>query len=189
MMQKSLSGHFLIAAKKLRDPNFYQSVVLMVEHNESGAMGLVVNRPATVTVSDALRGHFELPETGQLIFIGGPVERQQLFILHNSTEFDGDESSLVPGVYVGNSPRIFEEIVQSSAEGKDTLQYRIFAGYAGWSAGQLEGEMERGDWYSTPASQELVFGDDPYVVWETVCRQIAVQYNFLPNSPGNAEFN
>lgn len=188
-MAKSLSGHFLIAAKHLRDPNFYRSVVLMVEHNESGAMGMIVNCPSTVTVTEALSGHFQLPETGALVYKGGPVETAALFILHNSTEFDGTESSVVPGLYMGDSARVFEQIVRSAADGNDELQFRIFAGCAGWGPGQLEGELDRGDWYSTPASLELVFGNDPYQVWETVCRAVARQGSFLPDSAGNADLN
>jgi putative transcriptional regulator len=188
-MPKLLTGSFLIAAKHLRDPNFYRSVVLMVEHNDTGAMGLIVNRPSQVTVSRALQGHFELPDTGDVVFTGGPVEKAALFILHNSQEFDGNESPVVPGLFVGNSSRVFEDIVLSASAGHDELKFRIFAGCAGWAPQQLEGELSRGDWLTVPATTELIFHPDPYEIWDRVCQQVAQQTGYLPSSPANAELN
>lgn len=189
IMPKSLTGNFLISAKHLRDPNFYRSVVLMVEHNQSGAMGLVINRPSEVTVSRALQGHFELPDTGDVVFSGGPVEKAALFILHNSEEFDGDEPSVVPGLYVGNSAHVFEDIVLSVNAGHEALKFRIFAGCAGWAPEQLEGEISRGDWLTVPATTEMIFHDDPYEIWELLCRQVAQQTGYLPSIPSDPELN
>lgn len=185
----SLTGHFLISAKQLRDKNFYRTVVLMVEHNDSGAMGLVVNRPSHVTVTQALKGHFELPETGDVVFTGGPVETAALFILHNSQEFDGNESPVVPGLYVGNSEQVFEDIVLSASEGNEQLKFRVFAGCAGWAPGQLEGEIARGDWLTFPASTEMIFHEDPYAMWSLLCQQVAQSGDFLPSIPSNPEWN
>jgi putative transcriptional regulator len=188
-MPKSLTGQFLISAKHLRDKDFYKSVVLMVEHNKGGAMGLVVNRPSTVTVTRALKGHFELPDTGQVVFTGGPVEKEALFILHDSPDFDGTESSVVPGLYVGDSAAVFEEIVRAVADGTAHLKFRIFAGCAGWSANQLEGEISRGDWLTVPATTEVLFHEDPYAIWDILCQNVAHRGDFLPTIPGNAEWN
>jgi putative transcriptional regulator len=186
---KSLTGQFLISAKHLRDPNFYKSVVLMVDHNKDGAMGLVVNKPSIVTVTRALKGHFDLPDTGQVIYSGGPVEKAALFILHDSEEFDGTESPVVPGLYVGNKPSVFEEIVKAVAEGSTQLKFRIFAGCAGWSSGQLEGEISRGDWLTIPATTEVLFHEDPYAIWDILCQNLAHRGDFLPTIPSNAEWN
>lgn len=188
-MPKSLTGQFLIAAKHLRDSNFYRSVVLIVEHNEAGATGLVINRPSQVTVSRALKGHFELPETGEVVFSGGPVEKEALFILHNSEEFDGNESPVVPGLYVGNSASVFEDIVVSVSEGHADLKFRIFAGCAGWSPNQLEGEIGRGDWLTFPATTDMIFHKDPYAIWDLLCHLISRQGDFLPSIPSNPELN
>lgn len=187
-MSKSLTGKFLISAKHLRDPNFYKSVVLMIEHNQTGAMGLVINRPSQVTVARALEGHFELPDTGDVVFTGGPVEKAALFILHNSEDFDGNEA-VVPGLYLGNSASVFEEIVLSVSAGHDNLKFRIFAGCAGWSPNQLEGEISRGDWLTFPATTEMIFHPDPYAIWELVCQQLAQQGTYLPSIPSNPELN
>src|SRR5665213_209356 len=110
-MPDTLRGQFLIAGRNLRDPNFFQSVVLIVEHGEGGAMGGVVNRPSGVTVTQALQKHFELPETGEMVYVGGPVERNALFILHNADDLDNSEASVLDGLFVGSSPDTFENIV------------------------------------------------------------------------------
>ena len=164
-MTKSLAGHFLIAGKNLRDPNFFQSVVLIVEHNDQGAMGLIVNRPAGIKVNQALQGHFKLPESDMEVYTGGPVERNALFIIHDSSEYDQKHSSVAPGLYVGNSAEIFEKVVRRAISGED-LKFRIFAGCSGWGPKQLDGELERGDWLVSPANMSLVFHHDPYEVWD-----------------------
>src|SRR4029079_3436482 len=120
--------------------------------NAEGAMGLVVNRPSSVTVAHALSEHFKLPETDDLVYVGGPVEPSALFVLHNSEELSADETAVVPGVYVGSSAHVFQTVVRQAAEGDPDLRFRIFSGCAGWGPGQLDGEVARGDWYHQPAS-------------------------------------
>jgi putative transcriptional regulator len=188
-MSDSLRGQCLVAGKRLRDRNFYKTVVLMVEHGEDGAMGLVVNRPSSVTVAHALSEHFKLPETDDLVYVGGPVEPSALFIVHNSIEFDQNEAPVIPGVYVGSSAEIFEQIVRSSAEGNPDLQFRIYSGCAGWGAGQLEGELARGDWHTLPAIDGSIFSDDPYLVWDEMMAKVHESSRILPQLSGNPEWN
>jgi putative transcriptional regulator len=188
-MSESLRGQCLIAAKRLRDRNFYKTVVLMVEHGSDGAMGLVVNRPSSVTVAHALSEHFKLPETDDLVYVGGPVEPSALFILHNSVEFDHNESPVIPGVFVGSSAEIFEQIVRSSAEGNPDLRFRIYSGCAGWGPGQLEGELARGDWHSHPVEGPAIFTDDPYSVWEQMMAKVYASHRILQQPGANPEWN
>lgn len=188
-MPKSLRGHFLIAGKHMKDGNFHHTVVLMVEHGEDGAMGLVINRPSSVTVAHALAEHFQLPETDDRVFVGGPVEPSALFILHNAAELDEKERPVVPGLYVGSSATVFESVVRASAEGNTALKFRIFSGCAGWGPNQLEGELERGDWYHHPASAELLFHDQPYDVWELMMQKVRELNRILPANPANPEWN
>ena len=188
-MPNSLRGHFLIAGKRLRDPNFVRTVVLMVEHGSEGAMGLVVNRPSSVTVAHALSEHFQLPETDDLVYVGGPVEPSALFILHNAPELDDSETPVLPGLYVGSSAQVFESVVRSSADGNPHVKFRIFSGCAGWSPGQLEGELSRGDWYHQPANAECLFHDDPYQVWELMLQKLYEAHRILPEHPANPEWN
>ncbi|MGH7200140.1 MAG: YqgE/AlgH family protein [Planctomycetaceae bacterium] len=196
-MSDSLRGHYLIAGKHLRDPNFYRTVVLMVEHGEEGAMGLVINRPSSVKVAHALAEHFNLPDQEQVVFIGGPVEPSHLFILHNVSHLHLDDEeeglTLLPGVHVTNRADVLEKVMAVIAEGQDAgggdLRYRILSGCAGWAPGQLESELARGDWYVQPANSELLFLDDPYEVWEATLRRFDQLSQLAPHPPGNPEWN
>jgi putative transcriptional regulator len=189
IMSDSIRGKFLIAGKHLRDNNFFKSIVLMLEHNDEGAMGLVINRPLDVSLSEALSKHFDFPASDHYLYDGGPVEQNALLILHNSTDHDQEHVAVVPGVFVGTSPDIFERVVQSISEDDASFRFRIFAGYSGWSAGQLESEMARGDWYAVKAKSQHVFGDDPYEVWEDVMQSFYESHRILPNQPPSPEWN
>jgi len=188
-MPDSLRGQFLIAGKNLRDPNFYQSVVLIVEHGDGGAMGVVVNRPSGVSVTQALEKHFELPETGELVYVGGPVERNALFILHNADDLDSSETPVLDDLFVGSSPDTFESIVQRAAEGDANLKFRVYFGCAGWGPEQLEGELDRNDWLIYPASQEFVFHPDPYDTWDLLVKAWNKANPLLPGITGNPGLN
>lgn len=187
-MNRSYRGHFLVAGKHLRDSNFYKTVVLMVEHGPDGAMGLVTNRPSSVTVAHALSGHFNLPETDDVVFVGGPVEPSALFILHNGADLDETESPVMPGVFLGSSAEIFEEVVRAATTGGD-VKFRIFSGCAGWAPGQLESEIARGDWYVLPASAELLCHEDPYDLYDLMLQRVYVANRLLPHMVKNPEWN
>ena len=171
-MPRSLRGQFLVAIRSLRDPNFFQTVVLIVEHNKEGAMGLVINRPTDNTVAQSLSGHFEIPDTGDLVYIGGPVSNNALFILHNLPAEDPHEAAVIPGLYVGSSADAFAEVVNRVAKGDPSARFRVFQGCSGWGADQLEGELTRGDWIIWPASTETIFHPEPYNVWNIVLDEI-----------------
>ncbi len=180
-MSNSLRGQCLIAAKSLRDGNFYKTVVLMLEHNAQGATGLVLNRPSSVRVAHALSGHFTLPDTDEVVFMGGPVEPTALLILHDADSLGSSDSSPAPGVFIGGSAESFEQVLLSSAsEDEDRACFRVFSGYSGWGAGQLEGEIERGDWLIHSGSHELVFKVDPYEVYEVALQQFFSANDLLP---------
>ena len=122
-MPTSLRAHFLMAVKGLRDPNFFKSVVLMVEDGENGSMGLVLNRPSNLRVREVLEGHFDLPDVGDLVYSGGPVDPTALFILHNAGDADPGERELLPGLFVGSSAIAFQDVVQRIADGDDSLRF------------------------------------------------------------------
>ena len=152
-------------------------------------MGLVVNRPSSVSVAHALCEHFNLPETDDLVYVGGPVEPSALFILHNAAHLDKNEIPVVPDLYVGSSPEVFETVVRSAAADDPDLEFRIFSGCAGWAPGQLDAEIARGDWYIHPATAELVFHDDPYVVWDETLRLFHEANRILPQPPEDPRWN
>lgn len=181
-MTESLRGRFLIAAKRLWDDNFYKSVVLMLEHGDQGAMGLVVNRPSSIKVSHALGGHFNLPETEDVVFGGGPVEPSALMILHDDSTLHEDGLPVLPGLFVGGSAQAFEQLIGESA-GTDSMKhcFRVFSGYSGWGTGQLENEIARGDWLTHPACRELVFHEDPYALYDLMLQKFYEANHLLPH--------
>lgn len=165
-MPASLKGYLLIAARALRDSNFLRSVVLMIEHSPEGAMGLIINHPSDTPLKDAISQHFEDFQDDRLLYVGGPVERSSLLLLHNVDSLSEESSSILPDVYIGGSTDSFAEVIRLCNEGDEALRFRVFSGYSGWGPGQLEGEIERNDWLSLPAESDLVFSEDPYSVWD-----------------------
>jgi len=188
-MHQSIRGHFLIASKPLKDPNFFRTVVLIVDHDEEGAMGLVINRPSSVSVAHALSEHFEFPINDEVLYFGGPVKPTDLFILHNSEELDNGAEPVIPGLYIGNSPEIFKSIVRSAAEGDRSFEYRIFSGCAGWSSSQLENELSRGDWYHMPVASEAFLYEDPYRFWSKSLRNVSAIKRLANKDESNPEWN
>ena len=188
-MFHSLSGQFLIAAKDMLDPNFFKTVVLMVEHTPEGAMGIVVNRPTSVTVANALAKHFTLPETEDLVYVGGPVEPNALFVLHDDARLEPNEEPVVTDLYVGSSAEVFERIIQAACDGDPGLNFRIFSGCAGWGPGQLDGELRRGDWLTCPATSKYVFDKAPYDLWDTLLQELSAAHRIVPETTHPPDWN
>lgn len=152
----SLAGSFLVAKPVLQDPNFRQTVVLLLEHGEQGAFGVVVNRPTKVK---------SLPFP---VFTGGPCPEEGLRMLHGHEEWiepDEDEESInvAPGVYLGDASCLKH---LGEPEPGSVLRFRMFNGYAGWGADQLEKELVAGAWMVVPANAELLFDMAPEELWD-----------------------
>lgn len=186
-MAQPLRGRYLIAGRNLKDPNFFRTVVLLVEHNDSGSMGLVLNRPTAVEVRQALSGHFELPEADDPVYFGGPVEPQALFLLHDAAEQAGGELPVLPGLFVGANADVFEKIVTTATA--TGTRYKVFSGCAGWGPGQLEGELGRGDWFVADAKTEAIFRNDPYSHWDQLIDEVAARNPLVSRSPGDYRMN
>jgi putative transcriptional regulator len=161
---ESLQGHFLIASHELRDPNFFHSVVLIVRHGEDGALGLVLNRPTQARIKQVWQQVSDTPcATEERLYVGGPVEGL-LMAIHTQPLWADLE--ILPGVYYSGDPDHLKELVQQT-EGAQ----RFFVGYAGWSEGQLEREMEEGSWLVLPATEESIFNLDDRS-WERLMREV-----------------
>jgi len=161
----SLQGQLLIAAPSLIDPNFFRTVILMVQHNEEGALGVVLNRPTGTAIRETWKQVGDSPCLREdVLHHGGPCEGP-LMVVHTCEEVTSN--SVCDGMFFCTDKDAVEQVV-SSGEG----QARFFVGYAGWSAGQLENEMATGSWVTLLASAEHVFSEDAYL-WETTTRQAA----------------
>lgn len=163
---KSLTGKFLVASPQLSDPNFSQTVVLMIQHEPQGALGLVLNRPSEKTVSEVWEMIGKTPcSVEQLVHIGGPVPGP-LLALHTLASYADQE--VLPGLYVTAQESAFEELVNQSEE-----EFRLYSGHAGWSAGQLDGELEASGWLTTSATAEDIFSDYE-TLWKRTTSRIGI---------------
>jgi putative transcriptional regulator len=184
----SLQGLFLMSAGHLRDPSFFRTVVLMLEHTPETAMGLVINRPSAMTIRKALSAAGAVNAGDAPLFIGGPVEPNSLFILHNCTALAASDREVAPGIFLAGSEHSFDAVVNPEESG-ETPRFRLLSGYAGWSGGQLEGELARGDWHILPADPALVLEDDPYGIWEVCLRRVQRLNRILNVEVRNPEWN
>ncbi|MDH4083051.1 MAG: YqgE/AlgH family protein [Nitrospira sp.] len=154
-------GVLLIASPSLVDPNFEQTVLLILEHGKGGTVGLILNRPTNVLVSDALPDLPVLKRTTHRLFAGGPVGQTQMALLFRLKERYPDARPIVDEIYVG-TPRVLERII---AQPKPTETFRAFAGFAGWAPGQLNYEMLQGSWGVLPSDTFNVFDKDSATLW------------------------
>ncbi|MFO0870783.1 MAG: YqgE/AlgH family protein [Pirellulales bacterium] len=166
-MTTSLQGHLLVASPHLADPNFFRTVILMVQHDEEGAVGLVLNRRTPSSLSDVweMIGEGPCPDEAAL-YLGGPVSGT-LLALHQAAEYA--DATVFPGLFVASQRQQLQQLLR-----RIDLPFRLFLGYAGWGAGQLEGELRAGGWLIATAAVEAAFypGDD---LWEQTVDRIGAQ--------------
>ncbi len=180
---ESARGKLLIAGPELLDPNFWRTVVLVIEHTEDGALGVVLNRPSETTAGEAVPQLSQLVDDDDPVLIGGPVQQSSVIVL---AEFeDAGEAALVA----------FEDIgVLGTSVGPDELgagvrRARAFVGHAGWGPGQLDSELERGDWILEPARREDAFATDPPELWAEVLTRKGGSYALVARMPPDPSVN
>ncbi len=154
-------GVLLVASPSLGDPNFAQTVLLILEHGKGGTVGLILNRPTNVLLSDVLPDLPVLKRTPHRLFTGGPVGRTQMALLFKLIEPYPDARRIVDGIYLG-TPGVLERII---AQPKPSEYFRAFAGFAGWAPGQLDYEMLQGSWGVLPSNTFDIFDKDPATLW------------------------
>ena len=182
--QEFLKGQLLLDSGQLGGSFFQRTVVLICQHDAEGAFGLVLNRATGNKVGEMVVA--ELPESLKAcpLFLGGPVQPSALSYLH-SDAFVPD-GNVMPNLSLGHSLDTLIEIGESFSPNR---KIRLFAGYAGWSPGQLEGEMKRQAWLTHPASLDLVFDSDPDKLWKKILNQKGWQYKLLAQMPEDLSRN
>lgn len=155
------AGRFLIASRRLGDPNFSQTVVLLIDYGAHGAMGVVINRPTPVTLASALPDVKELHNHNDRVFLGGPVGQSLMLLLVRSQKPPAKARRIFGDVYASGSLTVLRKTM--SKKSKNHL--RAFIGYAGWGPGQLKREINRGDWYVAPADAKTIFDTPPADIW------------------------
>lgn len=173
---KTLAGQFLVASPYLKDPNFSRTVVLMLQHEEQGALGVVINRPGDKTVDDVWEMIGCDPVgTDEPVYVGGPVPGP-LIALHNQKEFG--EKEIHPRLFMSMQKDTIDLLVRCAG-----AKFRLFSGHSGWGGGQLEEELQVGGWLTSPARVSDIFSD-PGAVWSRVCSEIGLRIS-APNLPAD----
>lgn len=177
-------GKLLISEPFMSDHQFRRTVVLLVEHNEEGSVGFVLNRPISAKLPELMEG---IPNIDSPIFLGGPVEQDTLHFIHRwETEIFGTKM-IAEELYWGGD---FAEITQKLALGiispKDIL---FFVGYAGWSAGQLDEEIAQKSWIVAPLEVELLFQNQPENLWRNVLKSLGKEFQVMANYPEDPRMN
>lgn len=153
----------LVAARDLPDSNFSETVVLLLDYDERGALGLIINRPIDMAPAELLPDVRGLHDYRGTVYVGGPVLMTRMFVLFRSSRTPPDAKHIFDDVYMSASRTVLENM---SGPLPDSSALRLYAGYAGWGAGQLNSEIARGDWHLIPADTDLVFSEEPDGVWE-----------------------
>ncbi|HEY7831052.1 MAG TPA: YqgE/AlgH family protein [Solirubrobacteraceae bacterium] len=182
-MEESLSGQLLLASPALHDPNFRRAVVLVGAHSEEGAMGVVLNRPSEVTVGEAVPQLEPAIDDEEPVYLGGPVQTSSIVLLGEFLD-PSPAGLLVLGRIGFPAPEAgIEELAQATA------RRRVFAGYAGWGEGQLDSELEQGDWIAHPALPDDVFTEAPDELWSTVMARKGGSYVLIARMPQDPSVN
>jgi putative transcriptional regulator len=178
----TLEGQLLIASPALLDPNFRRAVVLITEHTDEGAAGLVLNRPSPSSVSELVPELEPLVEDEEQVWLGGPVQPNAVLVLG---EFVDPDDAAVPLFGSLGFPALDEpeDVVPA------TTRRRVFAGYAGWGAGQLENELGREDWIIEEAQNDDAFTESPENLWSDVLRRKGGIYELVARIPDDPSVN
>ncbi len=179
---ESLRGNLLVASPALQDPNFVRSVVLITEHGEEGAMGIVLNRPADAEVEEVL------PELAPIavaepVFVGGPVQPESLVVLGEFTDPDKAAWIIVADVGLVSASTDLDELPDAVRRG------RVYAGFSGWGPGQLEAELEEEAWFVEPPIPPELFPEDPATLWSDVLARKGGEYALVARMPEDPSVN
>lgn len=182
----STVGKLLIAEPLLGDPNFDRSVVLMIEHNADGALGVVLNRPTELEVDTVLNEWSGLAASPSVLYMGGPVEQNGVLALGRRAATDVP----VPGwtSVLGDVGTVDLHLEPDELVGR-LSGIRFFAGYSGWGGGQLEAELAESAWLVVPAVADDVFAPDPEAMWRSVLRRQGGKVAMLANFPAHPSLN
>ena len=161
-----LTGQLLVASPRIGDPRFARTVIYMVSHDEDGALGLVVNKAFGSGPMEKFLKGFDI-DPGQIkgdirLHYGGPVDPSAGFVLHTA-DYRGPSTRVVNATMALSTEM---NVLKAIAEGHGPRHSLFALGYSGWGPGQLEGEIARGDWFSAPADENLIFDDDLKTKWE-----------------------
>ncbi len=173
-------GKFLVASRRLGDPRFQETVVLLISYDRNGAMGLIINRPVKMSLSDVFPDSAIFKKRKDTIYFGGPVEVNRLLFLIRSPGKPEEAIRVFGSVYASSSRDMLDRVIGKRKEGEHV---RVYAGYAGWAAGQLDAEVARGDWHVIRADAKTIFDKKSEKIWPELIRrgselQVRIEHYF-----------
>jgi len=181
-----LNNQFLVAMPGLLDPNFNHSVTLLCEHNEQGALGLVINRPTELKLTDMLDHmkleHPALDDTSHIVYWGGPVQTERGFVVHAAGGAWESSLQVADDLYITTS----RDILTAIGKGGGPSRFFVALGYAGWAAGQLEKEVLDNSWLNTPVDRAILFELPPSERWQAATKLLGVDVTQLSGDAGHA---
>lgn len=185
-MDTSLQHHFLIAMPSLVDTFFYRTVIYICEHDDQGAMGIIINRPTPITLTELLT-HFEIANTSEIIintpvFFGGPVQKNQGMVLHNSGTKWKNTIQLADNVFLTTST----DILKDMGTDRSPEHAVVTLGYSSWGAGQLEQELVENSWLTVEANNDILFNTPADEQWHAAGRLLGIDINLMSNTTGHA---
>ncbi len=181
-----LTNQFIIAMPNLADPNFFHTVAYLCQHNEDGALGIVINRPTDMKLGDIFK-QMGIDATSSTaadmpVFAGGPVQQERGFVVHTS----GGDWQATLAVSETISLTTSRDVLEAIASGEGPEQYLIALGYAGWAAGQLEKEILDNSWLNTPSSKQVIFDTPVNLRWSAAADQIGIDIHQLTAPAGHS---
>lgn len=181
-----LAGHFLIAMPSLADPRFIRGVTLICQHDEAGAMGLVVNHLSEYTLGEVLR-QMSIPSgspglDSRPVLVGGPVQPERGFVLHDDARDFGSTLRFGSDLAVSTS----RDILEAMASGDGPANTLVTLGYAGWTAGQLEHELVQNSWLTVPADKSICFDTPLAERWQSAARSLGIDISHVSGLVGHA---
>ena len=178
-----IRGQLLVASPSLLDPNFRRTVVLIAEHGEEGAMGLVLNRRGETSVAEAAPPLADLVENDATLHSGGPVQPTSVVVIAEFADPDQAGALVLENIGFVGAETDFETVPT------ELRRARVYAGFAGWAPGQLESEIERDDWILAPAGAEDIFSDAPEELWSEVLERKGGQFALIARMPVDPSLN
>lgn len=181
---KPVKGNVLLSEPFLNDPYFKRTVVLLCEHNHEGSFGFVLNNYIDVELDQIME---EMPHFPTRISIGGPVRNSNLYYIHSLGDEIKESVEIMPGIYMGGD---FDHLKKMLIAGKlEKENVRFFVGYSGWSADQLQSEIEGNSWFVTNVDKETVMNTDIEDLWKVIMKQQGRQGELIANLPEDPSLN
>jgi putative transcriptional regulator len=181
--QKPGKGKLLISAPHLTDI-FRRSVIYLVEHDNNGSVGFVLNKPMKYFVDEVIEN---FPEFESKIFLGGPVQTELINFIHKAPGKIEGGYEIKDGIYWGGNFENMKTLVEANALNPN--DFRFFVGYAGWSPNQLEEELKENSWYVADASDEFIFSKEPEKLWQNILKNMGGEYITISTFPEDPSVN